>query len=65
MSEVEFCRYLVDNFGHDDFAEMVKDHIDWNAVAEDVVATDGPANSLARYDGEEIELDTYYAYRTN
>ena len=65
MSELEFCRYLVDNFGHDDFAEMVKDHIDWNAVAEDVVATDGPANSLARYDGEEIELDTYYAYRTN
>lgn len=43
-----------------------KDFIDWRGMAEDVVNTDGPANGLATYDGDEIELDNgYYAYRVN
>jgi len=36
-------------------------------LAEDIVDIDGPANSLARYDGNENEIDlndiTYYLYR--
>ena len=40
--------------------------VDWESVAEEVVSMDGPANELASYDGDEIELeDGYYAYRLN
>jgi hypothetical protein len=40
--------------------------IDEDKLAEAIVDADGPANSLARYDGDEISLDCgYYCYRTN
>ena len=39
-------------------------YIDWQKVSEFCVDEDGPANTLARYDGKEIELeDGYLAYR--
>lgn len=41
------------------------DDIDWKSIAEDVVNADGVAQTLATYDGEEIELldGKAYAYR--
>lgn len=55
--------YIYDTYGPDGFKDWAKDHIDWDEVAEEVVRLDGPENSLATYDGNEIQLDTYYAYR--
>lgn len=49
--------------------DFLKDYIDWEAVAEDIVDTDGIANALATYDGneneEEVNGTTYYIYREN
>lgn len=61
-------QWYIDNFGEKEFAEIVKKNnlIDINELAEAIVDADGPANSLARYDGDEISLDCgYYCYRTN
>ena len=60
-----------DTVGDEDFKQTVKQYnlIDWDKVAEECVRLDGVAHSLARYDGEENEIDyngtTYYIYRTN
>ena len=59
----EKINYMYDTYGPDGFQDWAKDHIDWDAVAEEVVRLDGPENTLATYDGNEIQLDTYYAYR--
>lgn len=62
---VEYYKF---NFGDKAFSQVVKSNnlIDEDAMAEWVVDEDGPANSLARYDGEEIDLDgNYFAYRQN
>lgn len=61
----EVIDYFRDMFGDEDFALWVGNNIYWDKVAEDVVDTDGIANSLARYDGEEHEFGNYYAYRIN
>lgn len=56
------------NFGNKDFEEVCKKYnlIDTRALAEYCVDNDGPANELASYDGDEIELeDGYLAYRLN
>ena len=61
-------QWYIDNFGKKQFTEIVKQNnlIDLNKLAEAIVDADGPANSLARYDGDEISLDCgYYCYRTN
>ena len=61
-------QWYIDNFGEKQFTEIVKKNnlIDLNKLAEAIVDADGPANSLARYDGDEISLDCgYYCYRTN
>lgn len=61
-------QWYIDNFGKKEFTEIVKKNnlIDIDKLAEAIVDTDGPANSLARYDGDEISLDCgYYCYRTN
>lgn len=61
-------QWYIDNFGKKQFTEIVKKNnlIDLNKLAEAIVDADGPANSLARYDGYEISLDCgYYCYRTN
>ena len=61
-------QWFIDNFGKKEFTNVVKEYnlIDLNKLAEAIVDSDGPANSLARYDGHEISLDCgYYCYRTN
>lgn len=55
MSDEEFSKYLVE-----------QGLLDVDAIAEEVVRVDGCANSLAGYDGEEIDLgNDLYAYRWN
>lgn len=66
--ENDSIQWYIDNFGKKQFNEIVKKNnlIDENKLAEAIVDADGPANSLARYDGDEISLDCgYYCYRTN
>ena len=61
-------QWFIDNFGKKEFTNVVTEYnlIDLNKLAEAIVDSDGPANSLARYDGHEISLDCgYYCYRTN
>lgn len=61
-------QWYIDNFGKKQFTEVVKKNnlINLDKLAEAIVDADGPANSLARYDGNEISLDCgYYCYRTN
>ena len=66
--ENDDVQWYIDNFGKKQFTEIVKQNnlIDLDKLAEAIVDADGPANSLARYDGDEISLDCgYYCYRTN
>lgn len=66
--ENDSIQWYIDNFGKKQFTEIVKKNnlIDLDKLAEAIVDADGPANSLARYDGDEISLDCgYYCYRTN
>lgn len=61
-------QWYIDNFGKSDLNQIVKKNnlIDEDKLAEAIVNADGPAKSLARYDGDEISLDCgYYCYRTN
>ena len=56
--------YFRDMMDYDTFLDLVKDYLDIDKVAEEVVRIDGFANSLASYDGEEIDLGNgLYAYR--
>lgn len=64
-------QWYIDNFGSDQFREMC-DHYnlyETRAFAKFVVDTDGCAQTLAGYDGNEIEFsyndNTYWMYRTN
>lgn len=55
-------------FGDDYFSKTVMDNglVDLDALAEAITEADGPANDLASYDGNEIELPCgYYCYRAN
>lgn len=66
--ENDDIQWFIDNFGKKEFTNVVTEYnlIDLNKLAEAIVDADGPANSLARYDGHEISLDCgYYCYRTN
>ena len=54
------------DFGLDEVTRFAKENnaIDWDAVYDDVIDTDGIAHFVASYDGEELELDDdFYAYR--
>jgi len=62
---IEWYRF---NFGDEDFEAVCVENnlVNLQDLAEYCVDSDGPANELARYDGDEIELeDGYLAYRTN
>ena len=66
--ENDAVQWYIDNFGKKELNDVVKRNnlIDQDKLAEAIVDADGPANSLARYDGDEISLDCgYYCYRTN
>lgn len=45
--------------------DFLKSYINMRELGEFVVDTDGKANGLARYDGEELEVGDYLAYRVN
>lgn len=68
-----FIKAFVDNYGEEALNDVIKEHpsiIYTDALAEYIVNNDGVANSLARYDGNEYEVEigdgvTYYVYRTN
>lgn len=49
--------------------DILKDYIDWEALAEYVIDVDGVANTLAKYDGrsheEKVNGEWFYIYRTN
>lgn len=61
--------WYVDNFGKNSVRDLIKDGtltLDYQAIADEVISWDGRGNSLASYDGDEIELDNgLYAYRLN
>lgn len=69
----DFVQAYIDDFGSRDLSELIKNNpsvIDTDALAEYIVDNDGVANSLARYDGNEYEVEigdgvTYYVYRAN
>ena len=61
-----YVDYIVDNWGEEQLDNLIEHgHIsfDLEQLAEDCVDADGVAHNLARYDGEEIELDGWWAYR--
>ena len=56
------------NFGNAEFDSVAINHpevVDIDKLAQYVVDTDGAANTLASYDGEEVELYNCYAYRVD
>ena len=56
------------NFGNAELDYVAINHpevVDIDKLAQYVVDTDGAANTLASYDGEEVELYNCYAYRVN
>jgi hypothetical protein len=60
--------YCADSFGWDWVTEMATQHnlIDMDEVVDQCIQEDGVAHFIARYDGDEIELENgLYAYRTN
>ena len=61
--------WYVDNFGENSVRDLINDGtltLDYQAIADEVMSWDGRGNSLASYDGEEIELENgLYAYRLN
>lgn len=64
----DYIQWFKDNFGEKEFDTAVKENnlVDLDALAEAITDADGPANELASYDGEEIELPCgYYCYRHN
>ena len=64
----DYIQWFKDNFGEKEFNTAIKENnlVDLDALAEAITEADGPANELARYDGNEIELPCgYYCYRSN
>lgn len=63
-----YVDYIVDNWGEEQLDNLIERgyiSFDQDQLAEDVVNIDGAAQNLARYDGEEIDLDGWWAYRVN
>lgn len=61
-------KYFYDMFGERDFAEWIEhnDALDIEKIADECISWDGVAHFIARYDGEEIELENdLFAYRIN
>ena len=64
-------KWYVDNFGEEDFNNVCVDNglVDIDEISKYVVRSDGAANTLASYDGQEHTYDldgiTYFIYRTN
>lgn len=69
VGEGFYVQWFIDNFGKEELNDMIKhNRVQFNKkkLAEEIVDTDGAANTLASYDGEEIDLgDGILAYRVN
>jgi hypothetical protein len=67
MMSDDSVEWYMDNFGTEDFNDIVKRHnlIDEDELAAYVVDVDGCGHVLSSYDGEEYENEGYYIYRTN
>ena len=66
--EVDSIKWFIDEYGSRDFNQVVKENnlVNIQDLARAILDVDGPANELAAYDGEEIELPCgYYCYRHN
>lgn len=63
----DFQEWYCLEFGTEAYIDFIRryDLIDYEAIAEDCISLDGRGIHIASYDGEEMELDNYYAYRTN
>lgn len=59
--------YLKEIYGdYENFTNIILPYVDLNSLAEYVIRSDGIANSIALYDGNEIQLSgNAVAYRTN
>ena len=68
---VDYVDEFKSEFGEQEFNDVVieKGLVDIDKLCEDIVDTDGIANTLSSYDGEEVTYDfdgnTYYMYRCN
>ena len=62
---IEWFRSKFGNAELDSVAINHPEVVDIDKLAQYVVDTDGVANTLASYDGEEVELYNYYAYRVD
>lgn len=63
-----YVDYIVDNWGEEQLDNLIEQgyiSFDLDKLAQDCVDADGVAQNLARYDGEEIELDGWWAYRVD
>jgi len=67
MMENDSVEWFKNNFGEDELSTTVKKNnlVDEEELAEMIIDSDGVANTLSSYDGEEIDLGSFYAYRTN
>ena len=66
--DVGYVDWCIDNYDEDWVTNYAieNDLFDMDTIVEECIDVDGIAHFIARYDGEEIELeDGLYAYRTN
>lgn len=67
--EPDAVQWFIDNFGSQEINRVIESNpwvIDMDAVVDECIYQDGVAHFIARYDGEEIDLENgYYAYRQN
>lgn len=62
----DYVGWMKSDFGLDEVTRFAKENnaIDWDAVYDDVIDTDGIAHFVASYNGKELKLDDdFYAYR--
>ena len=68
-SMVEWFESIYGSSWVSEMKDILKDYIDWEALAEYVIYVDGVANTLATYDGksqkEKVNGEWFYIYRTN
>lgn len=64
-SYVEWYKF---NFGNDELTYIIKNQnmdFDIDGIVDDCIEMDGYGHFISRWDGKTIELDTYYAYKTD
>ena len=61
-----YAKWYLREFGAKEFNYLIKQgiiSIDMDAIVDECIEEDGKAHFIARYDGKEVELDGYYAYK--